>query len=464
MSTTATPSVRQQSDCTAEPLSGEAPKFFLFDERRRPHLWKTKNPQGQKVEWDDQKTIQDGFLTEAFIKKENITVSASVVEDLKYLGEVLLPSFFAADHQARHYQDVYYRFQYWLIIGALITSLIGAFTVTSVASTAPPTSPAGVTPDLGGTVAAATAQLFTVDQSIWPKVFGFLVAIAGAITAAINGLDKRINAQQRWYSWRRTAEELRQQYYFYLAHLPPYHTKRRRKVLRHVTEELSLAGNDFAGDESMFQTDESEALADDVSMNDAEAILKLYRVQRIDNQCKFYRQRLAENKRNSDRIYAITLWTFIGASLLSAANSIFGAWPILTLMIAVLPVLAALIASFERVYGWERQLPLYDVTRRALARHRRLALEADEPEPGTNFVELLRTLITETETSLSAEGDQWGKSVLAEAPRSPAYPARTLIEESMSKLNLNATTQENIRKLIADDINAQRQQASGGKP
>lgn len=157
---------------------------------------------------------------------------------------------------------------------------------------------------------------------------------------------------------------------------------------------------------------EADKIPTPVNPADAQALLQLYLTQRIDHQAKFYQARIEENERNSDFTYTISLIIVIGASLLASLNSLLGSIPLLSLFVAIMPIFAGLFASFERIYGWDRQLTLYRGALRQLRQNR--TIPPARPKANHDYATTLRQLVSAGENTLGLEGSQWGQPVLTQ--------------------------------------------------
>lgn len=179
----------------------------LFFVKRRPHThvpleWR-KPPTAKEyedlLEWE-------GLVSIANWKNDDLNQYPLLKQDLADLEQHLLPAFWEFNQKAKHYQNRYYLYQWVFMLGAFVTTLLGAL----------------------------TTYAYTLDSttSLLPNAFGILTAIISAITAFFNALSTQNSPQTRWAKSRRLAEELRMAYFKYLAHLDPYTGEDRVQKLR----------------------------------------------------------------------------------------------------------------------------------------------------------------------------------------------------------------------------------------
>lgn len=212
----------------------------LFFFRRRPVL------RGVSMDWEQpeqeeafQQTLEyDGFVSSAVWQTHDINQHPVIAQDLRDLEQHLMPSFYEFSQKSKYFQNRYYLYQWVFIWGAFLTTLFGTLTTYVydpflAASASAPAAVVEVTPAPDG----ADATPFTAQASggnTWSRVFGYLTALVGAVTAFFTALSNRGEPQKRWAKNRRLAEELRMHYYKYLAHLPPYDKPDRVQRLREL--------------------------------------------------------------------------------------------------------------------------------------------------------------------------------------------------------------------------------------
>jgi hypothetical protein len=189
--------------------------FFL---KRRPRL------RGIPLEWERpadedvfQKLIdQEGFVSRKYWPGGDLTEKyPTVAQDTKDLDQYLLPSFFEFSQKSKYYQNAFYLYQWVFALGAFFTTLFGTL--------------------------AAMIGLGTASYSVeLGQILSYLTAIVGAITAYYTTLSNRGEPQKRWGKTRRLAEELRMNYFRYLAHLPPFDKDDRVQKLRQTVIDIRV--------------------------------------------------------------------------------------------------------------------------------------------------------------------------------------------------------------------------------
>lgn len=177
----------------------------LFFVRRRPRFNMSDEWEPPESDADYEKLIdEEGFVSITSLAKQTDPASHPIiVQDISDLKEHLLRTFFELDHKAKYYQNTYYLYQWVFVWGAFFTTLLG-------------------------TLAAFTAS----TETGLTRLFSILTAIVGAITAYFNALSNRSRPSERWAKTRTLAEELRGQYFKYLARIAPYDTPERVQILR----------------------------------------------------------------------------------------------------------------------------------------------------------------------------------------------------------------------------------------
>jgi hypothetical protein len=205
-----------------------ARRVFFLNPSRRPR-WKIPKDYPQKntdPNWSAELT-KHGFMLPPKAG-ENTAVSDSMVKSINDVNDKLLPLFFDFDYQAKVNQNLFYFVQYTFVIGAFITTLLGALTVTTIPSAKPDT-----------TVNTTTNQSASDNPTV-AKFFGALTAIAGVLTGFATMIQNREKPQEKWYKYRRWAETLRMHYFEYLACMSPYDSPDRTKRLEGFLRDLRL--------------------------------------------------------------------------------------------------------------------------------------------------------------------------------------------------------------------------------
>ncbi len=186
----------------------------LFFVRRAPRL------RGIPLEWtrpDDDDAYERMIHEHDFISikhwsDEDLTQYPIIANDLKDLKEYLLPTFFQFSQRSKYYQNRFYLYQWVFVIGAFMTTLLGA---AATLFYIPPN---------------ATSEV--ISGTNWQQILSYATAAVGAVTAFTTALSNRGEPQKRWGKNRRLSEELRMHYFTYLSHMPPYDTPDRVQRLR----------------------------------------------------------------------------------------------------------------------------------------------------------------------------------------------------------------------------------------
>lgn len=199
----------------------------LFFFRRRPR-------RNIPIEWerpaddaDYQRLLEgSGFVSPSAWQEQyndDLSNHPVIAQDLADLDQHLLPTFFELNQKARYYQNVYYYYQWIFVWGAFLTTLLG----TMAAFTADPTS--------------------TGFESYISRFLSIMTAIVGATTAYFTALSNRGRPNERWAKTRTLTEELRTEYFKYLAHLSPYDKPDRVQVLRANVVEVRVKEQESQG-------------------------------------------------------------------------------------------------------------------------------------------------------------------------------------------------------------------------
>lgn len=149
----------------------------------------------------------------------------------------------------------------------------------------------------------------------------------------------------------------------------------------------------------------------DHDRRDIDLLYRIYVNKRISEQVRFYQSRIKENERNADFTFAsgalvMTLSSLVATVSASVRDPFWT--PTLTVLSAMLPALAALMAAFRQLYAWERQATVYRETLLGLERIKLLAPDNDRVA-AANLLEVYPQLVTSSETVFTAEVSQWGQ-------------------------------------------------------
>lgn len=148
---------------------------------------------------------------------------------------------------------------------------------------------------------------------------------------------------------------------------------------------------------------------------DVDMLYRIYVDKRINSQGDFYKSRIKENIRNADFTFATGALVMTVSSLVATVSASIqdSFWtPALTVLSAMLPAFAALLASFRQLYGWERQASIYRDALLGLERVRLLAPDNDRVA-AADLKKVYPQLVTETETVFTGEVSQWGQFVVS---------------------------------------------------
>jgi hypothetical protein len=148
---------------------------------------------------------------------------------------------------------------------------------------------------------------------------------------------------------------------------------------------------------------------------DVDMLYRIYVDKRIDSQADFYNSRIKENARNADFTFAMGAFVMTVSSLVATVSASIqdSFWtPALTVLSAMLPAFAALLASFRQLYGWERQASIYRDALLGLERVRLLAPDNDRVS-AADLRQIYPKLVTESETVFTGEVSQWGQFVVS---------------------------------------------------
>ncbi len=179
---------------------------------------------------------------------------------------------------------------------------------------------------------------------------------------------------------------------------------------------------------------------------DIEVLYRIYMEKRLASQAAFYESRVRENQSNADFTFVLTT-VIMALSAFLATFSVFGNSPILSLLSAILPAFAALLAAFRQLYGWERQISIY---RDALLGLERVKLITPDKErmaladlPG-----IYPKLVNSGENIFTGEVNQWGQFVQNAGKEDETTDERTM-NTMMSDLQLTDAQIDTIRKIVA---------------
>lgn len=224
----------------------------LFFIRRRPVLRGISTDWGRPDEATYQQMLEwDGFVSPKIWEQHDPAKHPVIAQDMRDLDQHLLPTFYQFSQRAKYYQNRYYLYQWVFILGAFLTTLFGTlttyvynpFTAAAEQSALTAQSAPVAQPDIAATDETGDGEVTLQDApftaqagggNTWTRVFGYLTALVGAVTAFFTALSNRGEPQKRWAKNRRLTEELRMHYFKYLSHLPPYDGTDRVQKLREM--------------------------------------------------------------------------------------------------------------------------------------------------------------------------------------------------------------------------------------
>jgi hypothetical protein len=148
---------------------------------------------------------------------------------------------------------------------------------------------------------------------------------------------------------------------------------------------------------------------------DVDMLYRIYAEKRIESQKNFYKSRIKENNKNADFTFSTGAFVMTVSSLVATVSASIQDpfWtPALTVLSAMLPAFAALLASFRQLYGWERQASIYRDALLGLERVNLLAPDNDRIS-AADLRQIYPKLVTESETVFTGEVSQWGQFVVS---------------------------------------------------
>lgn len=194
--------------------------------------------------------------------------------------------------------------------------------------------------------------------------------------------------------------------------------------------------------DSSFNMDEGQ-----LDRHDIDVLYKIYMDKRFEAQASFYESRIRENQLNADFTFTLGAAVMTLASLV-ATISATGSRPELSLLAAILPAFAALLASFRQLYGWERQSSIYRDALMGLERIKLIAPDNERLEQ-TDLTEIYPKLVTSGETVFTGEVNQWGQFVQSTTRAEEETTDSRSTNALISDLRLSDEQITTIRKIVA---------------
>jgi hypothetical protein len=135
----------------------------------------------------------------------------------------------------------------------------------------------------------------------------------------------------------------------------------------------------------------------------------------------------------------------MGLSTLIAGSNVFTNNAIVPLLAVLLPSAAAMFASFQQMYSWERQLTLYDETLEQLRSAQiPLIVTSDRPIP----VRRLTDAIAACEIVFATESDQWGQDVLNSNVPDRDKVLQEMFDAQLERLGLSDDQKKSVYSII----------------
>lgn len=139
----------------------------------------------------------------------------------------------------------------------------------------------------------------------------------------------------------------------------------------------------------------------------AELLTRIYLTKRIHYQMDWYKSRMTENDYNDGTMFKIAAWVMSISSVL-AMGGVVSESPVLPLLTALLPPMAALIASFRSLYQWDKQNSIYQDTILGLEQAKLTLPDLDDMDARTAF-RIYPELVRQAESAFEKEAQQWGQ-------------------------------------------------------
>jgi hypothetical protein len=182
---------------------------------------------------------------------------------------------------------------------------------------------------------------------------------------------------------------------------------------------------------------------------DVDLLYRIYQDKRIAAQSDFYQSRIKENARNADFTFAagalvLTISSLIATISASVRDPVWT--PVLTVLSAMLPAFAALMASFRQLYGWERQASIYRDALLGLERVKLLAPDNDRVS-SADLRQIYPQLVTESETVFTGEVSQWGQFVVSAEQK--AAKSDATLQSLFSNLELNDDQRAAVQSILS---------------
>ena len=133
--------------------------------------------------------------------------------------------------------------------------------------------------------------------------------------------------------------------------------------------------------------------------------VRLYQRHRLQDQFGYYEARQREFEAAQLQASWISGVIMIAASAAAFASTARSSWPVWTVLAAALPALSAAVASFQRLYAFERLAKLYADARTALGTVGPMPAAATDEE----LEESIQIFVAKAERVFQQEQGQWGQ-------------------------------------------------------
>jgi hypothetical protein len=428
--------------------------YFMFKPGRIPKLRyeprpEPSDPDSEREKWDAFLIKKEyGLITKQHLDDAGIPEDSIVREDVNVLNRTLVRAFINEDYDALYWQNQYFLFQWLFAFFALLATIFAVFTIReslitsgqalttateNLAATLSATAISTITSGTPSATLAAPVGTISAPQTpmnnSWASGYALITTFIGALVTILVYIYNRDRPQRTWYETRRNAESLRKQYFLYLAHMPPYDTQQHVYALQLMTARIQKSDPK----KPSFDATARPRLPTHTEP-ESEALISMYNTLRIQEQMKYYQRRSREYDYNGDVTLLITLIIPLFVTLLAGLN-IAQTNPTIALIVVILPNLAGLFASFQRVYDWDHQQVLYSKTYEGLKEAKII------DTLGKTTDTILRELVNAVEGELTKETDQWGISV----------------EDSNSNLSAEQIIDEFKKKVDANDADVNRE-------
>ncbi len=182
--------------------------------------------------------------------------------------------------------------------------------------------------------------------------------------------------------------------------------------------------------------------------HDIELLYKIYLEKRLNSQADFYKTRVRENQSNANFTFTFSTAVMSLSAFVATVSAVVSS-PIFSLLSAILPALAALLAAFRQLYGWERQISIYQDALMGLERVKLLAPEKDRIALA-DLSTIYPNLVNSGEQVFTGEVNQWGQFVQnADKNAAEESPDTQVTNALMADLRLSDEQIDTIRKIMA---------------